>query len=375
MKYLYQLNKCEVVVKIKANVIEVQLGSERFFAKYPMNMEDVAKDLIDAMIWILFYDYGEFDMIYHKGCKIERQPFYPKERKNTNTVISFSGGIDSTAILNTFPEAQPIHLLRSYDATYSQKQMKIVDTLPTAVIIPNDMERIRKLYGKGQGFNVGFGYTCLLMPLIDKLKIKRILFGVVFDDLGFYYGDPFLYNGGLKRTNSTLMFEALKTIGVEVCYPFAGLSEVWTTRIVNDSKYNALATSCHDKSINTACRACFKCFRKQGILGKQIPLNNTVVRNNIEKNLEKPVKMAASTVYGIQKAGYQGRQFDRFKDIDVSFLDRWNPEITAIYNPSDLCEVISEKMKEYGIKETEPEDAKRIKHFVEAINSEELYAI
>lgn len=369
---LYKLNKCEVEVILDGITIKVRVGTNEFYANYPMNIEDVSKDLIDAMIWILFYDYGEFNAIKYKGRLIDRPPFYPKERKNENTVISFSGGIDSTAILTSF-EGKPIHLLRDYDWTYSSKQMQIAKNI--SLVIPNDMERIRKLYGKSQGFNIGFGYIALILPLVDKMNIKRILFGVVFDDVGFYFGDPFEYNGEREYTNTSMMIDLLQGIGVDICYPFAGLSEVWTTKIVNESKYSGVATSCHDKSIGNACRACYKCFRKQGILGKKIPINNKIIKYIINKNLEKPVKMAASTIYGIQKAGYQGKQFEKFHDIDVSFLDRWNPKVAKIYNSPEMFLLVSKKMQEYGIEEMTPEDAERIKQFVKSINSQELYAI
>lgn len=371
-QYTYKLILHEVTVNISGPVIDVLIGTEKFYAQYPFDMEDVSKDLIDAMIWILFIDYGEFKIMKYKWGKRDRHPFYPKARDYSNYAISYSGGVDSTAILNAFPEAKPIHLFREYEPVYSQGQMNIAKNIAT--IIPNDMERIRKLYGKSQGFNIGFGYISLILPLVDKMEINTILFGVIFDDLGFYRGDPFLYSGDLKTTKSLLMFAALKTIGINVNYPFVGLSEVWTTKIINESKYSTLATSCHVKTDGNICMQCFKCFRKQGILGRQLLMTDKKVSSLVNSILKKkPLKMAASTIYGIQKAGYCGELFDRFLNIDVSFLNRWNPVITSIYNSPGMVQMIKEKMKEYGIEQQTPEDRDRIDKFVIAINNNKLY--
>lgn len=372
MKYTYKLRSCIVTVYLNGDTIEVEIHGEKFYATYPINIEDTEKDLIDAMIWILFQNYNELDTIPYLWGEVEQPPVFSQKREYENSVLLYSGGMDSTAILQTF-DTTPIHLLRSYDPVYSMNQLTAAEKTQS-LVIQNNMELIGKYFGKKQGFNIGFGYTSLILPLVDKYKIGKILFGVVYDDIGFYYGDPFVYNGELQRTKTGLIFDILRTAGIEICFPFAGLSEVWTTKIVDQGVYSSVATSCHTRTVDNICRACFKCFRKQGILGKQLSIKHKAVNQMLDYVLhKKPLKMAASTIYGIQKAGYRGGWFDRFYDIDVGFLDRWNPATALIYNSNEMMKIIEQKMDKYDIKPQTQEDAGRIERFVETINNDKLY--
>jgi hypothetical protein len=78
---------------------------------------------------------------------------------------------------------------------------------------------------------------------------------------------------------------------------------------------------------------------------------------------KKPLKMAASTIYGIQKAGYSGFHFDRFLDIDVSFCERVDVEMLnstgGVLLPGHLPHT--------------EQDKENIRTFVETINNDNLY--
>ena len=82
--------------------------------------------------------------------------------------------------------------------------------------------------------------------------------------------------------------------------PVAGCSEIINLEIVKLSGYEGWAQSClRSKKEGEVCGRCWKCFRKNSLLG--IPFEYT---GEIEKFLQKrPLKQAVSTLYAIQKMG------------------------------------------------------------------------
>jgi hypothetical protein len=75
--------------------------------------------------------------------------------------------------------------------------------------------------------------------------------------------------------------------------------------------------------------------------------------------------MASSTIYAIQKAGYKDPYFTRFMDIDVSWLERVNPDF--------IKNLGGELLPGYQL-QTFP-DSLSIDDFVTRVNDPELYKL
>jgi hypothetical protein len=144
---------------------------------------------------------------------------------------------------------------------------------------------------------------------------------------------------------------------------------------VNDSAYKNLACSCHHRIYEpNFCGHCYKCFRKLGTLGQQLDFKDKKIKEFIIHYLkQRPLKMAASTVYGIQKARYNLPEFERYMGVDVSFCDRYNDNLTKQYNTPESYKMMVAKFKEIGIQKQTSKDLENINKFVEFIRNPKLY--
>ena len=348
--------KGEIILEIDEYSLKLKIENNNFFANYEFLKEydkkltEVNPKLFELMIWLLLYN---LDTIKFS------EPY--KIKKTNKHLVSYSGGADSTALLSIFGGV-PVHILRSYNKDYENRQIRACNNV-NSKNIETDFELVRKLYLNKEGFNVGIGYTALYFPILELLDLDTIYFGVVFDDLAFNYGQELKFNGDIKNSNFHRINNHLKNYDISIRFPIAGYSEVLTTKIAEESGILNFS-SCHTIGSEDSCNVCYKCFRKKGIRGKKISLKDKKVYNSITNILnKKPIKMASSTIYGIQEANYQGNYFSKFYNVDVSWCDRVN----KYYND------------EFGIKHTPKYkfqteyDLQMIDKFVNFINNDISY--
>lgn len=367
-------------LKIDGSLLTLGLMGRTFFAQYPLSidLENVSDSDWELMLWYLFYGYDLHRKEYVDGYNTELPNNYtpslvPTVDRGDKILISYSGGVDSTALYCALPGSIPVFIDRSYAPVYVSNQLKAVKAT-SALVIHTDFEKIRALFIGKTGFNVGNGYLAMFIPMLTQLGCKYIAMGAIFGDMGFYYGkDGLIYNGYLEHTVGISRIKVLQQYGIHIVYPLAGLSEVWTSKIVKDSPYKNVASSCHTKIIGNTCGRCYKCLRRYGYSGRKINLNDPAIWRYIKQFLQKkPLKMGCLTIYGLQKANY-GRRFERFKGIDVSFCDRYNDTLTRIYTDQAVYDYITGWFKRNGIKPQTPDDQKAIDLFCEKMNDDELY--
>ncbi|TRZ51142.1 MAG: hypothetical protein D4S01_05400, partial [Dehalococcoidia bacterium] len=72
-----------------------------------------------------------------------------------------------------------------------------------------------------------------MFVLVNILKIKNITFGGIFDDVAFWYGEPFSFNSTSNPGRTEYIRKILQMVGLDMIFLFAGVSEVLTTQIVH----------------------------------------------------------------------------------------------------------------------------------------------
>lgn len=336
----------KMILQIESYTLTLKIGKHTFVAIYPqsINLEEVEKGYFDLMIYLLFYGLENID-ISDTTIQIA----------GNNKILSYSGGADSTAILLEYA-GTPVHILRYWSSEYEHRQIRAVFNV-NGVNISTDFEKVRMLYGKTLGFNIGIGYACMYFPMMPAMKANTVYFGIIFDDISFHYGEVFLYTKDFSNTRTYLLIQYFKSLGINFYMPMAGYSEVLTTRIADQGNIKNFS-SCNVVGDGDKCLNCYKCFRKEAIRGRKIDLQaNQLLYNRVKAIMAKyPLKMASSTIYGIQHAGYL---FDAFKDIDVSFLDRVNVEAQAAFFDGQILPDFEWQTDQ---------DRENIKRFVEFIN-------
>jgi hypothetical protein len=278
--------------------------------------------------------------------------------------------VDSTAALLLYPGIVPVYLTRSFRPEFDLSQMNAVDKAG-ALVVDTDFEMIYDVYRPGgYGYNMGDGYMAVMFPLVNKLKIRNITFGGIFDDVAFWYGEPFTFNTDLKPGRYNGIRNVLSCYAIGYVHILAGVSEVLTTRFVHHSAFRDVACSCHVPGLGSNhCRECYKCFRKLGILGQQIRITDLIL--SVLKH--KPLKMAASTIYGIQRAKYKNKCLKKYMDVDVSWLERYNDEQMRWYNTEQTYNEMVANLTERGIEKQTPEDIASIEKFVGFIRENSTY--
>lgn len=318
MEIIYKTEKKgNITLKVDDYLITLQIEDKTFTSDYGFlkqlnkKLTDVDRSLFDLLIWLLLFNLDTVEV--NSNYKI---------KQTGKAIVSYSGGVDSTALLSLFG-GTPVHITRSYNEEYESRQIKACDFVNSYNII-SDFEKVRELYLGKHGFNVGVGYACLYFPILELLNCDTIYFGVVFDDLGFYYSEPFKFNGNIKNSSFHRVNEVINKHNIKIRLPLAGYSEVLTTRIADESGINNFS-SCHTFGENSSCGKCYKCFRKQGIRGSKIDLTDPINNNRMLSILKKqPLKMASSTIWGIQNAKYKGSFYEKYYNIDVSWCERVN---------------------------------------------------
>jgi hypothetical protein len=333
--------------------IDLISGDYKFFAEYPFlnnntgYLTDVNPSMFHLMLYVLLY-----------GLEKVHLP-KPELMNPGNILVSYSGGVDSTATL-WYTKGVPVHITRSYDAVYESRQIRACNYV-NAFQITTDFERVRQIYITRHGFNVGIGYISMYLPILNLIGCSTVALGTILEGIAFHSGDEFFFNESYTNSNSFKIIKELKKFGINIILPLAGHSEVLTIDMAAKSGIKHYS-SCHTIGNEDSCRNCFKCFRKEAICGN--PLEWDKIKNKIIPFLKKkPLTAASSTVYAIQRANYKNTIFDRYKDIDVSFCERVNMSLTELF--SNDMNVL------YPFQTAE--DINHIKDFAQFINDPEIY--
>ena len=329
-----------VKLRVEGNRIIVTVKGKEFYAEYPYDMSDVSEDLLRAMLYTLFI--GLIDM---------PAPAQTSERKGDKVLLSFSGGADSYALYEAI-DCIPVYLNRYYQSDYGKNQQEIVDVVG-AIRINNDMELIRTMFDKKHGFNWGCGYVSLILPLADKLKAKYIALGVVFDDACFHPENgkiKYVYDElGGRSWYKTEHFNKIAGCGVDVIWPFVGVSEAITTAISKGGKHASLVSSCHF-SDKKDCGKCVKCLRKS----EKVQID-AQMQKVVDGFVRRP-KMAPTMVHSLKKyyEKYKHINTDLVWDLHKHLTEGWNPDFVTRqvlnlgYNVTDNNEKILKFVKQYN---------------------------
>jgi hypothetical protein len=122
-------------------------------------------------------------------------------------------------------------------------------------------------------------------------------------------------------------------------------------QIVEQMNWTGFAQSClRSNTPGKVCGRCWKCFRKNSLLG--IPFK---LEGEIETFLEKrPLKQAASTLYSIQQGGVSEKGIriaERFPDLNpllaLDFLNRYLPTASELL-PARYRDYTVERLTQYS---------------------------
>lgn len=323
------------------------------------SFEDTHEDLFRLAHYVMV---SPWDTSMLEGWQPSRKPGW-------RPGLAFSGGIDSAAALALMPSSTILvynersgidgildhtNAIRFFDHLKSEGR--------EVIRVQSNHESIRTRDGKMPGFSTDYACAVQVILLADYYGFDSIGTGMPLEN-------SYLWHGYRYRDFSETWFwshygDLFKKVGLELYQPVAGCSEIINLEIVKRVGYDGWAQSClRSKKGGEVCSKCWKCFRKNSLLG--VPFEYA---GEIEKFLQKrPLKQAASTLYAIQKNGFSKNGVNivtkledirHLLEIDFEWMERYYaPSLELL--PPRYKHFTKKKLENYSSQMSE-EDIKKL---------------
>lgn len=176
--------------------------------------------------------------------------------KGLNTVITYGGGVDSTACALLYPEFPLIHMTNMYKAKSHVKNLAETKLSNTYVEVASN---IWSLSSPG-GFPCWTSIFVAPLLLSADMDIGAISSGAMLAAVCLSNGHKYM-DGFLKRKSMGRWYDFYAKIGINIFSIVAGCSELITSKIVVKNNL-ALETLFCESNAGKPCFKCTKCFRK-----------------------------------------------------------------------------------------------------------------
>ena len=342
------------------------------------------RHLVDLAEYMLFSKIDNYYLGDNGREKRYRQSIDFEEcfrEKGSKVALFFSGGEDSTAALQLLPkDTIPITIIRPYDSYRLSNGSKVelppneplerIIAASGSVPITTNIETLGLSAGMRHGFLDSAGYLAIAAMFCDAENIGCVALGSVMEQIYLGSGHRFVdVTDPERKTLSALQYrlKLFSKIGIDVTYPTGGCSEVVTHEICKRSKYADLVVPCPTAdSEGKPCKKCFKCFRKFGMEGELILELDNSAKMSISAF---PIKSATSTVYSTFKSGFRNEYIDRYKDVDLSWLERYYIDSYEYLLPDYLRQSVLSRFEKIGIDPMTSSDIKNLKSVGEIFNN------
>lgn len=233
--------------------------------------------------------------------EIYSNDWVPIRRPGNKAGLSFSGGLDSTAALCLMPDNSTLfYMERNFESMIQHENAhffaaELRNEGRNVVIVPSNHEKIRTNHGKNPGFSTDYACMAHLILLADHYDLDAAATGMPLENTYFFHGSrvrDFAKTRFWERHSPIFAY-----IGLPLYQPVAGCSEILTSKIVDQSRYRHLSSSClRSSTVGEKCEVCWKCFRKN--IFNNLPWK---MSSEISKFLKKrPLKQGIATLYALQ---------------------------------------------------------------------------
>lgn len=274
--------------------------------------------------------------------------------------LAFSGGADSCAALAVMPgNTVPIFMHRpmSENSIYdSEAPLKSCEELKEVgydvKIIECDLEYLRDPIG----FPSDLANAIPAILLSQSMGLDSIAFGTVMESAyGIGHEKYIDYE---KGSHWKFYGNLFNLAGIEMCLPVAGISEVGTAMIGNQSPFGEFSQSCIRGKWHKPCLRCWKCFRKELLAisledDKVVNLKDMLKSSEVQIRLSSyPISHENVIIYSIQNINiknYPNLRILRNRidtSIDLTILRKWYSK-SLIFIPKKWKNSIRSKILYY----------------------------
>ena len=294
---------------------------------------------------------------------------YPSTRPmGQRCSLSFSAGTDSSAAALVMPSDTLLgYHRRSFDSMLDHRNAeRLIDFLNASgerevIQIESNHELIRTHHDKPVGFSSDFACAVHLILLADHHDLGAIGFGMPIDNTYLWKGRKFRAFEETKYY--TYWTRRFQDAGLDLLFPIASISEAGALMVVKQSTWLQHLNSCMRGDGSEGCGRCWKCFHKNGPLGRPFDIKAYEIQTYLNK---RPMPTATHALWALQTMGHESEIPDLAHLFERDYawwamvyppgfdllLDRWRSLIeTSVRSKLPVM--------------TEPYDLHRVNHFDE----------
>lgn len=236
-----------------------------------------------------------------------RAPFSSSRAMGERASLSFSAGTDSTAAALVMPDDTLLgYHRRSFDSMLDHRNaQRLIDHLNGSgerevLQIESNHELIRTHHGKPVGFSSDFACAVHLILLADHFNLGAIGFGMPIDNTFLWKGRKFR---NFEETQyCTYWTKRFAEAGLDLLFPISSMSEAGALMVVKDSPWLEHLNSCMRGDGTKGCGRCWKCFHKNGPLGRPFDINAHEIQTYLNK---RPMPTATHALWALQRMGHE----------------------------------------------------------------------
>ena len=341
---------------------------QRLWMKHPMGwtfwdmpeqfeLEQTHVDLLRLVAEILLYP-------WHKCA---RQEFEKTRTKGKIPALSFSAGTDSTAAAMIMPEETILgYHRRSVDSILdhrnAERLLSQFESIGRSVVdIASNHELIRTYHFKQIGFSTDFACASHLILLSDFYNLGAIAFGMPLDNSYLWKGRKF------RNFEQTDYFQywsqRFADAGLDLLLPIVGVSEAGCLLICEKTGISEFMNSCLRGDGKTGCGKCWKCFHKNGPLGRVIDIHAREIQTFLNRS---PMPTATHALWALKEMNleHETPHLEDLLDNDFSWWTRYYPP-SEVLHPTEWKQYIEQKMLEYFDPMVEPYAIEKLNLYAE----------
>ena len=294
--------------------------------------------------------------LLHLALEVLLSPWVPETKswdvearsRGQHHALSYSGGIDSTAAMILMPNntilayhERNFTSMLNHSLPYSTFEAIELRTNRRVLRIPSNHEKIRTFSGKQTGFSTANAACVHLILLADHLDLSSIAFGTVIENTWL--------EKGLKFRDFSLSHywnywpKKFEQAGLMYVLPINHITEAGALSICKQSSFSDVVNSCLRGHNGEWCGRCWKCFHKNGPLGRKIDPSSKEISHFLNTS---PLRTGQHALWAlkVQYLEYLAPHLIPFIEEDLSWWER-------AYSPG--LELIDQPLKDYLRSETE----------------------
>ena len=209
--------------------------------------------------------------------------------------------------------------------------------------VPSNHEIIRTFHGKQVGFSTDYASGVHLILLADMFDLGGIAFGVPIDNTWLQKGK--WYRDFSQSNHWKLWSNRFREAGLDLVLPINHISEAGALRVCEKSPLIHDINSCMRGDGVNGCGKCWKCFHKNGPLGRDVDLNSKEISKFLT---ERPMRTAQHALWAVQILGVEDRVPDLSEHLqkDLSWWEKAYPKGLELI-PQNQRHFVEEKTNEY----------------------------